>query len=173
MMSRDLHVNEVTISTASVDVQVMRIGAKQMTLAVFRQLQRRDIFDGSGELLTVPWGWVNYDWESSSKPFVFSHEDVLYRSGVDIAQHGYLGIEPEMLERTGPRISTGKWLIRVPENQWYKPDQYGDWITSSRWYDHRRISLRFDSESDARVHLENRLRNLPILEAAPQLFIGV
>src|SRR5262249_54867539 len=42
------------VTSATVDVQVLRIGAKQMTLAVFRQLLRDDDIDGP------KWGTVNY-----------------------------------------------------------------------------------------------------------------
>ena len=44
------HVTDITISTATVDIQVMRIGTKQMTLTVFRQLPEMDIFDQWGDL---------------------------------------------------------------------------------------------------------------------------
>src|SRR5215510_10980403 len=74
------HIIDVSISTATVDIQVMRIGTKQMTLAVFRQLPYRNIFDRSGTLVAPTWGWVNYDRNGSpAKPFVFSFDGVLYR----------------------------------------------------------------------------------------------
>lgn len=167
MKSNDLLISDISISTASVDIQVMRVGAKQMTLAVFRQLQRQDIFDESGELLAVPWGWVNYDSHIATKPFVFSYQGVLYRSDVDVTQLHYLRIEPEISKWREPlHVSTGKWLIQVPESQWY-----GKW--NSLWTGHCRLSLRFDSQADALGHLENRQRNIAVLEEVPQLFIGV
>lgn len=174
MKSRDLQINEVTISTVSVDIQVMRIGAKQMTLAVFRQLRHKDIFDECGNLLAPPWGWVNYDCDLGRQPFVFSHDGILYRSFVDIQQHHELRVEAEILtewesahfdqhtfeyvQRRQIKTPTGKWLIRSLERH-----------AQSVYV----FELSFDSEADARVHLENRQRSIAVLEAAPQLFIAV
>lgn len=156
MNSRDLQINEVTISTVSVDIQVMRIGTKQMTLAVFRQLPSKDIFDKWGNLLATPWGWVNYDWQGG-KPFVFSYEGILYRAGVPIDAHYALTVEREVSEETYPRKPTGKWRIQTSE-------------AAGIWF---RLKWRFDSDAAARAHLENRQRSIVILEAAPQLFIAV
>lgn len=41
-------VAEAHITTVTVSIQVMRIGPKQMTLTVFRQLQVTDVFDEKG-----------------------------------------------------------------------------------------------------------------------------
>jgi len=54
MTTKKLSANEVSISAATVDIQMMRVGSKQMTLSVFRQLERDD--DITGDL----WGRVNY-----------------------------------------------------------------------------------------------------------------
>jgi hypothetical protein len=54
---------EAIVKTASVEVRVLTLSGKQVTLAVFRQLQEEDIFDCTGALPSlrgVPWGHVNY-----------------------------------------------------------------------------------------------------------------
>jgi hypothetical protein len=59
---------EAHVITATVNVQVIRIGKKQMTLSVFRQLPRRHVIWHDGEEMALalrgePWGLVNYFWD--------------------------------------------------------------------------------------------------------------
>ncbi|MFL6353356.1 MAG: hypothetical protein ACJ74Z_16110 [Bryobacteraceae bacterium] len=50
-----------TAKPATVELKALMIDGKQMTLSVFRQLQREELIEYySGQLLGVPWGWVNY-----------------------------------------------------------------------------------------------------------------
>jgi hypothetical protein len=53
-------VHEAQISTATIEIKTLTIGRKQVTLAVFRQLQRERLIDEGGDFLGVPWGTVNY-----------------------------------------------------------------------------------------------------------------
>jgi hypothetical protein len=59
-----LHVEDALVATVSVDVRVLRIGKKQMTLAVFRQLadEYPVTLDEQAQLVWRGrlWGWVNY-----------------------------------------------------------------------------------------------------------------
>ena len=153
------HVTDITISTATVDIQVMRIGAKQMTLAVFRQLPEMDIFTRHGMLLAPPWGWINYDREGRKKPFVFSYEGVLYRYKINLEPYGELTVKPEVKQDSSyvPPVPTGKWIIAWSSSQW----QY------------REIDWIFSSKDAAQFHLNNRLFAVDELKEAPQLFIGV
>ncbi len=80
---------ELTIQTASVDVKILRVGKKQMTLSVFRQLPKEDLLAGYSRPRRIsgraededfelhergtPWGIVRYFWESDD-PFVRSVE---------------------------------------------------------------------------------------------------
>jgi hypothetical protein len=61
-----LTTREVTIQTIDVTIQAMRIGQKQVTLALFRQLVRDDGFLRHGAL---PWGWVHYYWDGCGMRF--------------------------------------------------------------------------------------------------------
>jgi hypothetical protein len=61
----DLNAQHAIIITAAIDVMVMRLDGKQMTLSVFRQLGQASIFDGAGRLLGEPWGRVNYTWDKA------------------------------------------------------------------------------------------------------------
>ncbi len=58
---RILTTDDVTIKTLAVEVKVMKIDKRQVTLAVFRQLPEEPILDIlTGELIGIPWGRVNY-----------------------------------------------------------------------------------------------------------------
>lgn len=169
--------SDARITTATVEIQVMRIGSKQMTLAVFRQLPYKDIFNTDGNLRARPWGWVNYHHEDS-RPFVFEYLGALYRSDVDLEIYSQLKIEPEtqQIEKEVPMryderkgqyicketeiVPTGKWLIVTKdfETGIIRNPFFRSW---------------FQSEGGATMHLANRLKALKILEAAPQLFIAV
>jgi hypothetical protein len=73
------------VTSATVDVHVLRIGAKQMTLAVFRQLHRDDALDGP------MWGTVNYchrlfDWPCDPK-HPEGHQHIVWQDGSEL-RHG-------------------------------------------------------------------------------------
>lgn len=63
-MSRIMTTHDPRITTVQVEIQVLKIGAKQMTLSVFRQLTLEPIFAPDGSWRGTPWGWVNYFWDS-------------------------------------------------------------------------------------------------------------
>ncbi|MGW6462581.1 hypothetical protein [Streptomyces rubiginosohelvolus] len=59
-MTRRLTTQNATITTAAIQVQALTIGKKQVTQAVFRQLQEEQLITSEGALLGDPWGVVNY-----------------------------------------------------------------------------------------------------------------
>lgn len=73
-----LHVNHAIIHTASIDVAIMRLNKKQVTLSVFRQLDEESIFLSDGSLRGTPWGRVNYTWKDN-KPGTAFH--VVWQDG--------------------------------------------------------------------------------------------
>jgi len=168
------HIMDVSISTATVDIQVMRIGTKQMTLAVFRQLPYRDIFHRSGKLVAPPWGWVNYDRNGcSAKPFVFSLDGVLYRCDVDIAYNSKLAVQPQADQKyVAAHFEANQWIekktIWVPTAKFIvSRDQ------QKYYYEDEAVYEVFATESEANAYLANRLKSITVLEDGPQLFIGV
>ena len=58
--ARRVLVRDATVKTVVVEIKTVTVSAKRFSLAVFRQLYQENIFDGSGGLAGVPWGWVNY-----------------------------------------------------------------------------------------------------------------
>lgn len=63
--SQRLDRNHAIIHTASIDVKIMRIDKKQVTLSVFRQLDEESIFHVDGSLRGIPWGRVRYRWSDN------------------------------------------------------------------------------------------------------------
>lgn len=56
-----ISVEEVRIQSATVEIKILTVAGKQMTLAVFRQLPEEPLVDyGHVKLLGKPWGRVNY-----------------------------------------------------------------------------------------------------------------
>ncbi len=61
MAGRKVTTHEATIQTATVEVKSLTIGGRQVTLSVFRQLQREPVIDLEAVKLDgVPWGRVHY-----------------------------------------------------------------------------------------------------------------
>jgi hypothetical protein len=60
-MERILTVENVQISTVTVQLKSLTVGHKQVTQAVFWQLLIEPVIDSkTGKLLGIPWGHVNY-----------------------------------------------------------------------------------------------------------------
>jgi hypothetical protein len=71
---RILTTDEVNIQAVSIDVQVIRIGKRQMTLAVLRQLRQEFLVDPETlELLGKPWGLVNVHNKNCRPPDLHHH----------------------------------------------------------------------------------------------------
>lgn len=61
MAGKQLTTQNATITTASVEVKTLTISGKQVTLAVFRQMEEASIISPlDAELAGEPWGRVNY-----------------------------------------------------------------------------------------------------------------
>lgn len=78
---RRITVHDATIKTATVAVKALTISGKQVTLAVFEQLERETLLDPeTGELRGLPWGRVNY----YRKPCEPDHLHVVWQRGEDL-----------------------------------------------------------------------------------------
>src|SRR5438132_1220616 len=55
-----LTVHNAEVKTAAVEIRTLTISGKQVTLAVFRQLQEQPLVAENGTLNGLPWGTVNY-----------------------------------------------------------------------------------------------------------------
>jgi hypothetical protein len=65
-VERQVRVSDVTVKTVGVTIQALKIGPKQMTLSVFRQLPTRPVLEpscGRVHQQGRPWGLVRYFWD--------------------------------------------------------------------------------------------------------------
>jgi|SRR6266446_1523154 len=85
MSEQILHASDVNIMTATIEVKVMMLNNRQMTLAVFRQLRVEDLLDSDGKMKGTPWGIVNYHTDDckllASK---HSHLHVIWQKGDEL-----------------------------------------------------------------------------------------
>jgi hypothetical protein len=81
-----LHKEHAVVHTASIDVKIMRLNKRQVTMSVFRQLDHQPIFLSDGSLCGTPWGRVNYTWngnpDGTAFHVVWQEGDRLKRSPV-------------------------------------------------------------------------------------------
>jgi hypothetical protein len=69
-MERILTTQEATVQTVHVEIQALKVGKKQVTQALFRQLPYEDLLDtDTVQLRGVPWGHVRYWWEGDGSIF--------------------------------------------------------------------------------------------------------
>jgi hypothetical protein len=99
---RPLSIHEATVSTASIEVKTLTIKGRQVTQAVFRQLQEESLFDyETMEPLGAPWGWVNYHPDKCGDApehlhVVWQLDDQLRRHRMDRQWTDHIGIENQV-----------------------------------------------------------------------------
>lgn len=108
-----VRVGTPTIQTLSVTVHALRIGPKQVTQSVFRQLPERRVWDPlTGKLQGTPWGRVNYYWGDCSNNHlhvVWDDDEQLFRDCVYHPEH----TKPEGVWRLEDTIrQEEEWLAR-------------------------------------------------------------
>jgi len=77
-----LTINNAEIKTATVEIKTLTVSGKQVTLAVFRQLQEMPLIAEDGALNGVPWGTVNYHPDKCGADG--EHRHVVWQSGADL-----------------------------------------------------------------------------------------
>ncbi|MGB9791857.1 MAG: hypothetical protein ACPLTR_04675, partial [Thermacetogeniaceae bacterium] len=74
-----IDVSQARLSKVSVEIQVVRVGDKQMTLAVFRQLEKEPLINWRTlRFRGIPWGWVNYHKGCLKR---FEHLHIIWQDG--------------------------------------------------------------------------------------------
>lgn len=67
-MTQTLTVLNAEIKTANVEIKAIMVNHKQVTLSVFRQVQRESLIDEDCNTFNgIPWGTVNYFWPGNEK----------------------------------------------------------------------------------------------------------
>lgn len=81
-MNKTLDVHTAELITAAVEVKSMTIRGKQVTLAVFRQLEEKPLLLEDGSLAGVPWGRVNYHPDKCAD--TGAHMHVVWQDGSEL-----------------------------------------------------------------------------------------
>lgn len=81
-MPKQLTTQNATITTATIEVKALTIGARQVTLAVFRQLRSEQLIAEDGTLLGTPWGTVNYHPDKCADEK--EHVHVVWQKGTEL-----------------------------------------------------------------------------------------
>lgn len=80
-MSHAINVKEANVNTVSIEINALKIGKKQVTMGVFRQLENESIINfETMELKGIPWGKVNY-WP---KPCNDDHLHIVWQKGKEL-----------------------------------------------------------------------------------------
>jgi hypothetical protein len=74
-----VHKDHAIVHTGSIDVKVLRLNKRQLTMGTFRQLCESLLFNYDGTMSGIPWGWVNYTWGDDHKRGVMGH--VVFQKG--------------------------------------------------------------------------------------------
>jgi hypothetical protein len=93
--TRRITTHEAQIKTATVELRVLTINGKQVTQAVFWQLEKEDLIDGETAelgLRGVPWGRMNY----YRSPCQDDHLHIVWQKGTElrracVSERGYRG----------------------------------------------------------------------------------
>ncbi|MEV5516953.1 hypothetical protein AB0L50_29270 [Streptomyces flaveolus] len=129
MTGKQLTPQNATITTASIQVQALTIGKKQVTLAVFRQLEDEDIIKPiDAGLAGEPWGRVNYHPDKCAEDKEHIHvvwqkgdelrRATVYEPSVAAYKHPIAGLYfealiAEGLDHRGPGASGAGGLSRI------------------------------------------------------------
>jgi hypothetical protein len=93
MQPRQLTVHNASIATATVEIKTLTVSGKQVTLAVYRQLQQERLVNEDGTLAGVPWGRVNYcsEWNLNGRNFKcnidgLNHWHIVWQKGEELCR---------------------------------------------------------------------------------------
>jgi hypothetical protein len=107
---------EATIKTAVVEVKALTVSGKQVTLALFRQLEEKALIDpATGDFKGIPWGWVNYHFDRCHEDG--DHRHVVWQEGENLRRNqvnekGGRLLE-EHWEKMGQRSENSAWLYQA------------------------------------------------------------
>lgn len=101
---------QVSVETPTVDVQVIRLDKKQMTMSVFRQLDEELVFLADGGLRGRVWGRVNYKWKDSlaSTEYYVVWQDGEFLKRSPVSRQESVGIDRYVWDRENlPKLPHG------------------------------------------------------------------
>lgn len=110
-----LNIHNVHVKTADVQLKVLTVGGKQVTLAVFRQLLRQPLITYEGDLAGIPWGVVNYHPDKCEGGR--SHYHVVWQIGDQLRRDNILA-EPSFFDEEGPLLEAAFPWVRARIRNW-------------------------------------------------------
>lgn len=149
-------VSDAHLKTAVVEIKSLVVSGKQMTLAVFRQIERECLIDyDTGKFEGLPWGTVNYCPDEACK-YLSSHLHVVWQKGGELRR---------------ATVAYPGWKFPEPPSLGLSDAEY-------RRRRKREIALE-DAGLDCVVNPDDELERAEYrqrweeLDALPQLFIAV
>ncbi len=150
-MTKQLTTQNATITTATIQVQAMTIGARQVTLSVFRQLIEEPLIADDGTLNGEPWGTVNYHPGKCGESYA-EHWHAVWQRGEEL-RRSIVVKEPSFEPLTNPMLDR---LATMAALAWLdgeatpfgdagplRPsDAYADWEETSRGVSYRPLKTR-------------------------------
>lgn len=82
MTSKQLTVQNASITTAAIEVKTLMIGARQVTQGIFRQLIEEPLIAEDGTLNGVPWGHVT--WHPDKCEVAAAHWHIVWQHGEEL-----------------------------------------------------------------------------------------
>jgi hypothetical protein len=96
---KTLTTHEATIQTAQVEIQVLKVGKKQVTMGLFRQLPVAPLVDvDSLALRGDPWGQVNYWWDGDGRDSYFGRGEcrhIVWQDGPVLHRSLVYSLQPQ------------------------------------------------------------------------------
>src|SRR5262245_33314229 len=152
-----LKVQEAKVQTAHVTIQALKVGTKQVTMGLFRQLPLETLLDTKTlQLQGVPWGYVRYWWEGDGRSYEQSQSNALHlvwQDGDRLCRGMVSESPPQSLrhhwEERERQLMTDIFLLRLPHTapvdcyNFKNPYHYG--LSDEQvWIDNIALKLRLD-----------------------------
>lgn len=199
MTTSPLTVETALITTAAIEIKTLTVRAKQVTLALFRQLEEKQLVGDDGTLAGTPWGRVNYHPDKCADDL--DHMHVVWQDGTELRRSQVYRPTDRYWRRTPlqqPGV-TDEWLAlnyrQVKNDQRYGGAWYWNYrgvhceTTPGKWHKDYYSSPAYlgdsdslapdavqsamddliDTELDRRTAVESCYQTLAAL---PQLFIA-
>lgn len=145
-MTRQLTVHTAEITTAAVQIKTLTVTGKQVTLAVFRQLEERPLIATDGSLNGLPWGRVNYHPDKCGD--MNKHWHVVWQDGTDL-RRARVAVElavPDAIQTQegnkfldaviAEHLADGETRWFCGKSPWLKESREGyDYLSSASIYD--------------------------------------
>jgi hypothetical protein len=129
-------IHNASITTATVTINTLKVSGKQVSVALFLQLQEAQLVAEDGTMVGVPWGMVNYHADKQNCPsgehrhVVWQHGDELRRATVTKPSWGRYqsSISDRFIFAAG---TLDPWQ-GFSQHQW-QPPEWAQYSTVNEW----------------------------------------